>query len=155
KINNFLVIILGDFNIDPFDYLEKYNHSLSIPPYYDLLQYLYDSNFIEIYPKNSMDLEFATHYCDHIPKSRIDQIWFDRQLMIKDYCFTQTWTLPCTLLSTDARYKLDHKCVINYFTKHLLIPSIPKSRLKKKKEWRKIYDTKNAGEENWTDYRRF
>jgi hypothetical protein len=94
-------------------------------------------------------LTFATFYRNHVPTSRIDHIWFPH-IVIDDIIFDRTWSLPFTTLNTSTT--TDHKCVLTYFAKTLVIPNLPIHRRKQKKEWREVYDLKMTNDEAWKNF---
>src|SRR6185312_8851923 len=103
----------------------KYLHAITMgtnpKPYFSLTDFLFTTNFIDKFPKDSYDREYATFYNIHgQPMSRVDQIWFSEDLIDKGFLFDRVWQLPFTRLNTQQGHNLDHRCVIAYFTQHIL-----------------------------------
>ena len=103
---------------------------------------------------DSNDLEFAIHYVNNKPVSRIDQIWFLDDLLPNEYCFDRVWALPCSTLSTHTNMNLDHRCVITYFTKSLFIGDLPTHTIKQKNIGRIVYNIPATTPAHWTRFQR-
>src|SRR3954452_13900629 len=69
------------------------------------------------------------------------------------FYFDQVWHLPSAQLTTDAFTSLDHRCIIVFFTKHLLLGHLPTHRKKQKEEWHTVYNLKACKQENWDEFR--
>src|SRR3954451_9578024 len=52
-----------------------------------------------------------------------------------------------------ASASLDHRCIIVFFTKHLLLGHLPTHRKKQKGEWRTVYNLKACKQEDWDEFR--
>ena len=150
--DNFKVIILGDFNADPAKYLDALIKGLTPKPYLSLVEFLYENNYIDQHPKNGNDLEYATHYVGYKPTSRIDLVFFPEDFIANDFCFDRVWQFPFSQLATNQECNLDHRSVIIYFTKSLLISNLPEHQRKQKGIWRTYFDVESARGKHWTDY---
>src|SRR5437016_3688954 len=139
--NNFKVIIIGDFNTDASLYFDSLIKGRTPPTFFTLTKYLIEHDFIDQYTLNSNNLEYATHYVNNKPTSRIDQIWFLDDLLPNKYCFDRVWSLPCTTLSTHTNMNLNHKCIIVYFNKNLFIGDFPLLSANKKNMVRTFLNT--------------
>ena len=137
----FTCIILGDFNADPYFYHDALAKGNSIPSHLSLVEFLYEKNYIDQHPIYNNDITFATFYQNSLPCSRIDQIWYPASL-IDELCFDRVWSLPSSEITADPSFSTDHKSVIVYFTRILLISDLPAHRRKQKQEWRQIFDLK-------------
>jgi exonuclease III len=67
----FECIILGDFNADPFHYHNALAKGRTIPKHLELVEFLFERNYIEQHPKIKDTLTFATYYREHVPCSRL------------------------------------------------------------------------------------
>src|SRR5436305_999075 len=130
--DKFKILVMGDFNCDASIYFDTLAKERIPPAYFSLIKYLIEHDFIEQHPVDSDNREFATHYVNNNPTSRIDQIWFSDDLLPNEYCFDRIWTLPCSTLSTHTNMNLDHRCVITYFTKSLFVGDLPVHTVKKR-----------------------
>jgi hypothetical protein len=151
--DKFNVIIMGDFNADPTTYLKFLEQGRTPPSFFSLIEFLSNNNFTDQHPFNGNSLEYATHYINTRPTSRIDLIWFPDEFLTNKFIFDQVWQPPCTQLSSDNSYNLDHRALIVYFSYNLLIGELPVHRRKQKQEWRSFYDVKNTSRENWTQFK--
>src|SRR5581483_3544920 len=151
---NFKIIIMGDFNTDASMYFDALIKGHTPPAYFGLTKFLIEHDFIEQHALDSDDLEFATHYVNNKPVSRIDQIWFLDDFLPSEHCFDRIWTLPCTTLSTHINMNLDHRCVITYFTKSLFIGDLPAHTIKQKRISRIMYDTSASTPAHWIRFQR-
>src|SRR6266480_2528419 len=70
------------------------------------------------------------------------------------FCFDQIWQLPSTQLTTNTTTCLDHRCIIVYFTKHLLLGQLPNYRVKQKGEQRTVFNFKACQQKDWDEYRK-
>src|SRR6266480_3241316 len=70
------------------------------------------------------------------------------------FCFDQIWQLPSTQLTTNTTACLDHRCIIVYFTKHLLLGHLPNYRVKQKGEQRTVFNLKVCQQKDWDKYRK-
>src|SRR3954454_23107923 len=70
------------------------------------------------------------------------------------FFFDQVWQLPSSQLSTDTSACLDHRCIIVYFTKHLLLGHLPTHRVKQKGEWRTVFNLKQCKQKEWDEFRK-
>ena len=61
--------------------------------------------------------------------------------------------LPSSKLSTDSSAKLDHRCIIGFFKKHLLLGQLPLHRVKQKKEHRTVFNFKKCTVEHWDAFK--
>src|SRR3954454_19430094 len=68
------------------------------------------------------------------------------------FFFDQVWQLPSSQLSTDTSACLDHRCIIVYFTKHLLLGHLPTHRVKQKGEWRTVFNLKQCKQKEWDEF---
>src|SRR5436190_1986727 len=152
EIDNFKVIVLGDFNADPATYLSALVKGTTSRSYFSLVEFLYESNYIDQHPKNELNLEYATHYVGPKPTSCIDLIFYPDDFIVNDFCFDRVWQFPFTQLATDSECNLDHHNVIVYFTKSLLVSNLSEHQRKQKGIWRTYFDVKSATSDNWTDY---
>ena len=151
--SGFVVIIMGDFNVNPTTYLTKLASGRNPDAYYGLIQFLHDKNYIDQHPKDDNNREYATWYrTPSTPSSRIDLIWYSDSLIRDDFCFDELWQLPSTINTSRTFHPLDHRCLIVYFTKHLLLNDLPLHRKKQKQEWRTIFDVSNATKQEWDDF---
>src|SRR4051812_17126470 len=150
--DNFKVIIMGDFNADPHVYMQSLINGNRPHAYFSLIDFLHEHNYIDQHPKNESQLEFATHYVNQRPTSRIDLIWYPDDFISNEYCFDRVWQPPFTQLSSDNSHNLDHCCVILYFTKHLLVGFLPLHKKKQKMKWRSYFDVKKASTKEWDDF---
>jgi hypothetical protein len=151
--DNFKVIIMGDLNADPTIYLKSLAAGRTPVKHFSLVEFLYNSNYIDQHPKNDIGLEYATLYVNSTPTSRIDSIWYPDDFIESEFLFDQVWQPPFSQLSTHVNHQLDHRSIIIYFTKDLFIGNLPAHRIKQKGEWRTFYDVKNATQEQWTSYK--
>ena len=78
---------MGDFNCDVSLYFDALIKGRTPPAYFSLIKHLIEHDFIEQYTLDSNNLEFATHYVNNKPVSRIDQICFLNDLLPNEYCF--------------------------------------------------------------------
>src|SRR5271156_546659 len=125
----------------------------SIPKAFSLLDFLHLSDFADLHPSSSDNLEFATHYVADCPKSRIDLIWQSSDFLMDEYLFSQVWQPPSSLLSvSSSSSELDHRCVIVYYSKSLLLGFLPLHRVKQKGLWRSFFDVASATPDQWTSY---
>src|SRR5947199_592079 len=69
------------------------------------------------------------------------------------FCFDQIWQLPSTQLTTNTTACLDHRCIIVYFTKHLLLGYLPNHHVKQKRKRRTVFNFKTYQQKNWDEYR--
>ena len=144
---------MGDFNADPYKYHQLLAQGRTPSPFYKLIAFLTNRNFIDQSPRDASGKEYATFIAhNNIPTSRIDLLWFPESMLSSTFCFDQIWTLPSTKLTTNAAAKLDHCCIIGYFNKNLLLGHMPLHRLKQKQEWRTIFDYKHCTEALWKDF---
>ena len=150
--NNFKIIIMGDFNTDASLYFDFLIKGRTPPAFFALTKYLIEHDFIEQHTLESNNLEFATHYVNNKPTSRIDQIWFLDDLLPNEYCFDRVWSPPCTTLSTHTNMNLDHKCIIVYFNKNLFVGDLPLHSIKQKNIGRTIFNTSVATSAHWTHF---
>ena len=123
--DGFQLIIMGDFNEDPHHYMQYLGAGRTPPKHYQLIDFLSNGNFVDQFPTNNAQLEYATYYHSGKPTSRIDQIWYSDDLLRLDYCFDRVWHIPTSQLSPAAPFKLDHSAIMVYFTKHLLLGDVP------------------------------
>src|SRR4051794_35496450 len=86
--------------------------------------------------------------------SRIDLIWYPDEIIRNIFCFDQIWHLPSAQLTTDTSASLDHRCIIVFFTKHLLLGHLLVHRKKQKGEWRTVYNLKACKQDNWEEFRK-
>src|SRR5881394_1382094 len=151
----FQCIIIGDFNIDPYKYHQLLEQGSSIPRYYQLIAFLTDNNYIDQLPKDISGKDFATFVSSstNLPTSRIDLLWYPDSLIRNTFCFDQVWTLPSSKLSTASSAKLDHRCIIGFFKKHLLLGHLPQHRVKQKKEHRTVFNFKKCTTEHWDAFK--
>src|SRR3989440_204010 len=151
----FQCIIIGDFNVDPFKYHQLLEQGSSIPRYYQLVAFLTDNNYIDQSPKDISGKDFATFVSSttNLPTSRIDLLWYPDSMIRNTFCFDQVWTLPSTKFSTDSSAKLDHRCIIGFFKKHLLLGQLPIHRVKQKKEHRTVFNFKKCTTEHWDAFK--
>src|SRR5947207_3359737 len=70
------------------------------------------------------------------------------------FCFDQIWQLPSTQLTTNTTACLDHRCIIVYFTKHLLLGQLPNHRVKQKGEQCTVFNLKACQQKDWDEYRK-
>src|SRR6266480_929185 len=70
------------------------------------------------------------------------------------FCFDQIWQLPSTQLTTNTTACLDHRCIIVYFTKHLLLGHLLNYRVKQKGEQRTVFNLKACQQKNWDEYKK-
>src|SRR6185312_15106171 len=142
---------MGDFNFDPIHYHNALLKGKNPPPFGSLISFLSENNFIEQYPLNEKGLEYMTFYANNhnIPTSRIDHIWFNEDLLTNEFCFSQVWQPPCSILSTHTHMNLDHRSIILFFTKALFIGNLPIHRRKQKNEWRTFFNVKDASTQDW------
>src|SRR5947207_2569177 len=70
------------------------------------------------------------------------------------FCFDQIWQLPSTQLTTNTTACLDHRCIIVYFTKHLLLGHMPNHQVKQKGEQRTVFNLKAFQQKNWDKYKK-
>src|SRR3954451_6011457 len=154
--DKFQCIIMGDFNADPFKYHQFLEKERSPPAFYQLIEFLTERNYIDQTPKDHKGKEFATFYSDisNSLSSRIDLIWYPDEIIRNVFCFDQVWHLPSAQLTTDASASLDHRCIIVFFTKHLLLGHLSVHRKKQKGEWRTVYNLKACKQEDWNEFRR-
>ena len=145
---------MGDFNTDASIYLDTLAKGRTPLMYFGLTKYLIDHDFIDQHTIDSNDLEFATHYVNNNPVSRIDQIWLLDNLLPNEYCFDRVWTLPCSTLSTHTNMNLDHRCIIVYFTKSLFVGDLPVHSAKQKNISRIIYNIPAITPAHWTRFHR-
>src|SRR3954454_3111228 len=153
--DGFQCIIMGDFNADPYKYhkiLEDGRHTP--PPFYKLVEFLTNRNYIDQSPKDINGKEFATFFANNKPTSRIDLIWYPDEMIRHPFLFDQVWQLPSSQLSTDSSACLDHRCIIVYFTKHLLLGHLPTHRVKQKGEWRTVFNLKQCKQKEWDELRK-
>src|SRR3954467_9239215 len=151
----FQCIIMGDFNADPYRYhkiLENGRHAP--PPFYKLIEFLTNKNYIDQSPKDCSGKEYATYFANNQPTSRIDLIWYSDEMIRHTFLFDQVWQLPSSQLSTDTSACLDHRCIIVYFTKHLLLGHLPTHRVKQKGEWRTVFNLKQCKQKEWDEFRK-
>src|SRR2546421_8423332 len=149
KKADFKVVIMGDFNLDASTYFDVLTKGRTPPAFFTLTKFLTENDFIDQHSLDSDGLEYASHYVNNRPISRIDQIWFSDDLLSSEYCFDRVWSLTCTEYDTNSIFNLDHRCIIVYFTKALFIGDLPSHRVKQKKEWRSIYDISSTTQEHW------
>jgi hypothetical protein len=149
----FQCIIIGDFNADPYKYHKLLEQGRTPPPFYQLVQFLTDRNYIDQSPKDDNGKEFATFISQNQPTSRIDLLWYPDSMIRNVFCFDQVWTLPSSKYSSDSSVSLDHRCIIGFFTKHLLLGHLPVHRLKQKKEWRTVYNFKQCSTQHWDNFK--
>src|SRR5271156_6384052 len=97
----------------------------SIPKAFSLLDFLHLSDFADLHPSSPDNLEFATHYVADRPTSRIDLIWQSSDFLMDEYLFSQVWQCPSSVLSTSSSSELDHRYVIVYYSKSLLLGFLP------------------------------
>ena len=120
---------MGDFNADPYKYHQLLAQGRTPSPFYKLIAFLTNRNFIDQSPRDASGKEYATFIAhNNIPTSRIDLLWFPESMLSSTFCFDQIWTLPSTKLTTNAAAKLDHCCIIGYFNKNLLLGHMPLHR---------------------------
>src|SRR3954467_5562406 len=86
ETTGFIVIIMGDFNVNPTTYMELLSNGYSPEAYYGFVKFLMDKNFIDQHPKDNNYKEYATFYFQDIPTSRIDLIWYSESLIRDDFC---------------------------------------------------------------------
>src|SRR4051794_15610267 len=113
KRSGFSVVILGDFNLSFFSFLDQQAVGRQNLAHYRLIEFLFERNYIDQHPLDARFKEYAIFYSQNSPTSRIDLIWYPDDFVREDFCFDQTWKSPC---SYDL-YPLDYNCVITYFTK--------------------------------------
>src|ERR1051325_2566216 len=151
--DGFKVLIMGDFNLDPDIYMDYLTNGRSPPAYFALHEFLMEQNFVDQHPLDSAGRPYATYYetrsTSSSPTSRIDQIWFPDEFILNKFCFDRVWQPPCSQLSLDAPFNLDHRAVIVYFTKALFVGDLPIHRRKQKGEKRKVYNVKSATSDHW------
>ena len=150
--DNFQIIIMGDFNVDPFHYMQYLSAGRSPSNHYRLIDFLSNGGFIDQFPTNNAQLQYATFYAQGKPTSRIDQIWYSDELLRLDYCFDCVWHLPTSQLSPTAPFKLDHSAVMVYFTKHLLLGDVPLHKQKQNGLRRKVYNFKDTNSTQWAAF---
>src|SRR5271156_1232542 len=127
------IIIIGDFNLDPYTYNCALDSCSLIPKAFSLINFLVMSDFADLHPLTSDNLEFATHYNADRPTSRIDLIWQSAGFLMDEYLFSQVWTPPSSLLSTSSSTcELDHRCVIAYYSQSLFLGFLPQHRVKQR-----------------------
>src|SRR5436305_15117530 len=130
----------------------------AIPAFYQLIKFLTERNYIDQSPKDHQGKEFATFYTSNsshnTPTSRIDFIWYSDDIIRNVFCFDQIWQLPSTQLTTNTTACLDHRCIIVYFTKHLLLGQLPNHRVKQKGEQRTVFNFKACQQKDWEEYRK-
>src|SRR5215207_10324266 len=91
-------------------------------PFYKLVDFLTNNNYVDQSPRDALGKEYATFIShNNTPTSRIDLLWFPDSMLSSTFCFSQIWTLPSAKLAPNAAAKLDHRCIISYFNKHLLL----------------------------------
>src|SRR5277367_356242 len=111
------------------------------------------SDFADLHPLISDNLEFATHYVADRPTSRIDLIWQSADFLMDEYLFSQVWTPPSSLLPTSSsNCELDHRCVIAHYSQSLFLGFLPQHRVKQKNLWRTLIDVVSATPEQWVAY---
>src|SRR5277367_3459118 len=153
RVAGFKVIIMGDFNLDPHIYNRAMDLGTSIPKAFSLIDFLHLSDFADLHPLSSDNLEFATHYVADRPTSRIDLIWQFLDFLMDEYLFSQVWQYPSATLSASSSFSdLDHRCVIVYYSKSLLLGFLPLHRVKQKGLWRSFFDVASATSDQWTSY---
>src|SRR2546423_7134607 len=156
--NNFQCIIMGDFNADPHKYHQLLEKGKPVPAFYQLVEFLTECNYIDQSPKDHLGKEFATFYASNsshnMPTSCIDLIWYPDDMIRNIFCFDQIWQLPSTQLTTNTTACLDHRCIIVYFTKHLLLGQLPNHRVKQKGEQHTVFNFKACQQKDWEEYRK-
>ena len=69
---------MEDFNADPYKYHQLLEKGRTLSPFYQLIEFLTERNYINQFPKDQNGKEFATFYTNnsniHSPTSRIDLI---------------------------------------------------------------------------------
>ena len=150
----FLLIILGDFNLDPSIHAHALEQDRQSPAYFKICRFLFDNDFIDQFSKDLQGIPYASFYDNnHLPVSRIDQIWFSSDFITSLHA-DRSWPLPCTLLSTaDDSFKLDHNCISVFFHKDIFIGHLPTHRVKQKGEWREYLDVKSATPDQWSSFK--
>src|SRR5277367_5364693 len=153
QTDGFQVIILGDFNLDPHIYYHAWKTGHSIPKHFSLLDFLFLSDYSDLYPVDSNGLEFSTHYVNARSTSRIDLIWQSSTLLPDECLFLQVWQPSSSQLTCPITgFTLDHQCVIVYYSMSLFLGQLPKHRVKQKGLWRSVFDTASATADHWLSF---
>ena len=158
RLAGFKVIIMGDFNLDPFSYHHYLDTGRSIPKHFSLIDYLHQSDYTDLYLIDSNGLEYATHYDPGgvKPISRIDLIWHLPEFLADECLFTQVWCPPSSLYTRSCSgQSLDHRCVVVFFSQLLFLGFLPLHHVKQKGLWRQIIDTSSAIAVQWSAYQNY
>src|SRR5271156_4937832 len=148
--DGFQVIILGDFNLDPHNYYHAWETGRSVPKHFSLIDFLFLSDYSDLYPVDSNSLEYSTHYVNARPTSRIDLIWQSPSLLLDECLFLQVWQPPSSQLTCPLTgFTLDHRCIIAQYSMSLFLGQLPKHRVKQKGLWRSVFDTASATADHW------
>jgi hypothetical protein len=151
---NFHVITMGDFNSDPNDYFQALANGHAIPAHLKSIQFLDNKDYVDQPTLDNSSKPYATFYNGAgFLTSRIDLIWFPSDLIIHDFCFSQTWFLPSFINSLIG--SIDHCCVINYFAKSLLIHDCPLHKIKQSNTWCRIFNYKAMNNKKWDEFSEF
>src|SRR3954453_2321062 len=86
----FSVIILGDFNLNPFSFIDQQAVGHRNPAHFKLIEFLFERNYIDQHSLDENFKEYATFYSQHSLISRIDLIWYPDDFVREDFCFNQT-----------------------------------------------------------------
>ena len=119
KKADFKIIIMGDFNLDASVYFDVLTKGRTPPAFFTLTKFLTENDFIDQHSIDSDGLEYASHYVNNRPISRIDQIWFSDDLLSSEYCFDRVWSLSCTEYDTNSIFNLNNLQILSLSYNHI------------------------------------
>ncbi|PKB92694.1 hypothetical protein RhiirA5_443745, partial [Rhizophagus irregularis] len=140
RINNYFVVILGDFNID------EVAHSNYSSNHFKLLRLLSSRFFTDHQAHSSIDGPDPTFYYAN-GSSRLDYIWSSPGFPAPGL-FSQVVACPSLL----DRPFTDHKVLTTIFDFSSCLAILAKSRLKQKKEMRTIFSYTSTSTEKWNKF---
>ena len=95
EAESFQCIIMGDFNADPFKYHQILERKHTTSPFFNLIEFLTERNYIDQSPKDKKGCSFTTFYANNTATSRVDLIWYPEDMIRDTFCFDQIWHLSC------------------------------------------------------------
>src|SRR6266498_2663593 len=151
KIENCTCIIMGDLNVDAF----QYNDLLSSPQYrtpakFSLLERLIHDNYLDncaIHNDSPLPTytyrNSSTNASSH---SRLDYIWLSPNFPIDDIIHTE-------LIDSSPYYDSDHFMLMSHFSFTSINSTLSKARLKQKQESRRIVLHHSITINQWDQFR--
>src|ERR1044072_3998900 len=147
--NNFKLIVMGDFNVDPLKYKQSYH---THGTYHWKYQVLYDLEIknlvdtVELYQNITVQHPFSTYIPNrqHCSPSRIDLIWISRDLVLE--------TLNSNNYEPDL-YNTDHNAFFVSFLTNGLLGNKQAAKLRQHKIRKRIFNYDTMDNEKWEKYR--